>query len=73
MDEREMKIVSYLPQNIRLREIKEVQPGVLEHFNQKNIYKIFPAIIFYVFRYNFGVSFIGWLVIMYNKVLQFYL
>lgn len=41
MDEREMKIVSYLPQNIRLREIKEVQPGVLEHFNQKKYIKSF--------------------------------
>lgn len=36
MDEREMKIVFflYLPQNIRIKEIKEAQPGVLEHFNQ---------------------------------------
>lgn len=36
MDEREMKIVLYLPQNIRLKEIKDAQPGVLEHQKKKS-------------------------------------
>lgn len=46
MDEREMK---YLPQNIRIKEIKKHQPGVLKHFNlSEKRKKLFRAIIFYV-------------------------